>query len=115
MKHTFSTRSAPVNIADNPSLKPFISKLERFGQPCNTPHGYNHGGTTVDVECKKVAENMHIRFPDNQVLWAHIYETPDGDTLAVRHRAGGPRQIGILEFYKKADFGFTVEPNSHLD
>jgi len=106
---TFSTCSAPTNLEYNPSLTPFIVRHEiGEGWRGDTPHGYNYGPSTVEIQAKLVHRDKHIRFKSGEVRWADIYETPDGDVLAVRHRKGGPRQIGIMSFYKQKDYKFEV-------
>lgn len=106
---TFESRSATRNLSDNASLAQFIVDNESGqGWSGNTPHGYNAGKSSVKVQAVLVHRDKHIRFRDGEIRWADIYQTPDGDVLAVRQRGGGPRQIGMLEFYKKQDFGFEV-------
>ena len=105
----FESHSATRNLGDNPSLSQFIVNNESGkGWSGNTPHGYNAGKSSVEVQCELLHRDKHIRFRDGEVRWADIYKTPDGDILAVRQMAGGPRQIAILEFYKQQDFGFEV-------
>lgn len=106
---TFESRSATRNLSDNPSLIKFIlNDSSGKGWSGNTPHGYNAGKSSVEIRCELLHRSKHIRFSDGEVRWADIYQTPDGDILAVRQMAGGPRQISMLEFYKKQDFGFEV-------
>lgn len=106
---TFSTASASHNATNNKSLAPFIRSQKKLdGWSGNTPNGYNAGPSEIEIECKVLAREKHIRFPDGEIRWADIYTTPDGDVLAVRQKSGGPRQIAMLEFYKQADFGFSV-------
>ena len=111
-KVTFESNSASRILGDNPSLSPFIVSNE-YGQGWsgNTPHGYNSGKSSVTIQAHLVHADKHIRFADGEIRWADIYQTPDGDVLAVRQRGGGPRQIAMLEFYKKQDFGFEVLMN----
>jgi hypothetical protein len=106
---TFQSRSATRNLKDNPSLSQFIVNNESGkGWSGNTPHGYNAGASSVTIKCICLYEDKHIRFPDGEIRWADIYQTPDGDLLAVRQLAGNSRQIAKLEFYKKQDFNFEV-------
>lgn len=105
----FESRSAAGNLQDNPSLSQFVLKEEYDkGWSGNTPHGYNFGGCLIEIMCKLLHTNKHIQFPNGTIYWADIYETPDGDILAVRQTAGSARSIATLEFYKKKDFNFKV-------
>lgn len=105
----FQSRSATGNVAQNPSLQPFVLQ-ERYdiNRAFNTPHGFNAGGCEIKIQCELLHRDKHIRFPGGEVRWADIYTLPNGDALAVRQVAGTARSIGVLEFYTQRDFGFDV-------
>jgi hypothetical protein len=106
---TFKSRSATRNLQDSRSLSKFIVYDQSgIGWSGSTPHGYNAGGSIVEIQAEIFHHDKHIRFKNGEIRRADIYKTPDGDFLAVRQRGGGPRQIAILEFYKQQDFGFEV-------